>query len=126
MIPNLEPGTVVKAREISTVEGFILDGTPQDIQIRDSDAHELTFRNQRQGNLVVRKLDKETRQPLPGVEFRIVYADGRPVDNANGNVSSNGQFFTNANGEIVIHNRRDRNRDCHGRTDNPRLCHGSG
>ena len=34
-IPNLEAGTVIKAREIRTVDGYLLDGTPQDISVKE-------------------------------------------------------------------------------------------
>ena len=30
-IENLEAGTVIKAREIKTVDGFVLDGTPHGV-----------------------------------------------------------------------------------------------
>ena len=89
-------------REISTADGFVLNGTEQDIEIQSSDVHELTFWNARQGNLTVRKLDSVTREPLAGAEFKITYADGRPVDTENGAVSTNGIYTTNASGEISI------------------------
>ena len=59
-IPDLEPGTVVKVREIRTADGYILDGTPQDIQIQNSEVHELTFWNAPKGSLSVKKLDSLT------------------------------------------------------------------
>ena len=34
VLSGIEPGTTVKAREIKTVDGFVLDGTPQDILIK--------------------------------------------------------------------------------------------
>ena len=52
--------------------------------------------------MTVKKLDSVTREPIPGAEFRIAYADGRPVDNHNGQESSNGVYVTNDNGEINI------------------------
>ena len=36
VLNDLEPGTTVTAREISTVEGFMLDGEPQTITIQAS------------------------------------------------------------------------------------------
>ena len=65
-------------------------------------APELTFWNQRAGELVIRKLDSVTKQPLAGVEFELTYAGGGYVDNANGHLSSNGLYTTDANGEIRI------------------------
>jgi len=103
VIEGLEPGTSITAREIKTVEGFVLDGTPKTVKITaGSQTPELTFWNKRAGELVIRKLDSVTKQPLAGVEFELTYAGGGYVDNANGHLSSNGLYTTDANGEIRI------------------------
>ena len=103
VVEGLEPGTSITAREIKTVEGFVLDGTPKTVKITaGSQAPELTFWNKRAGELVIRKLDSVTKQPLAGVEFELTYAGGGYVDNANGHLSSNGLYTTDANGEIRI------------------------
>ena len=102
VIPDLEPGITVTAREIKTVDGFIIDGTPQDILIKSGDVQELVFWNKRLGTLVIRKLDSVTKEPLAGVEFKVTYADGRTTDTEGGKLSSNGQYFTDSNGEIRI------------------------
>ena len=102
VLSGLEPGTTIIAREIKTVEGFVLDGTPQDVLIKAGEAQHLTFWNRRAGTLIIRKLDSITKAPISGAEFSVIYADGRYVDNANGHLSSNGLYTTNANGEIVI------------------------
>ena len=89
VIEGLEPGTSITAREIKTVEGFVLDGTPKTVKITaGSQTPELTFWNKRAGELVIRKLDSVTKQPLAGVEFELTYAGGGYVDNANGHLSS--------------------------------------
>ena len=103
VITGLEPGTTITAREIKTVEGFVLDGTPKSVQIKAGQgAPELTFWNKRAGELIIRKLDKATGKPLAGVEFELTYAGGGYVDNANGHLSSNGLYTTDAHGEIHI------------------------
>ncbi|MDY6366016.1 MAG: SpaA isopeptide-forming pilin-related protein, partial [Oscillospiraceae bacterium] len=103
VLTGLEPGITVKAREIKTVEGYILDGTPQDILIEAGTVQQLTFWNAKQGTLVIRKLSGADRKtPLAGAEFQLTYADGRYVDNANGKLSSNGIYRTDSNGEIRI------------------------
>ena len=103
VIEGLEPGTSITAREIKTVEGFVLDGTPKTVKITaGSQAPELTFWNKRAGELVIRKLDSVTKQPLAGVEFELTYAGGGYVDTANGHLSSNGLYTTDANGEIRV------------------------
>ena len=103
VIEGLEPGATVIAREIKTVEGFVLDGTPKSVKITaGSQAAELVFWNAKAGELVIRKLDSVTGQPLAGVEFELTYAGGGYVDNANGHLSSNGFYTTDAHGEIHI------------------------
>ncbi len=101
-IPNLEPGTTITARETRTLAGYILDNSPQTIQIKAGDAQTLTFRNKKAGSLIIKKLDANTREPLAGVEFKLTYADGSFVDAENGTVSSKGLYTTDRNGEITI------------------------
>ena len=101
-LSGLTPGTTVIAREIKTPDGYVLDGTPQDILIKAGEVQQLTFWNKRAGTLVIRKLDSTTKAPISGAEFSVTYADGRYVDNANGHISSNGIYTTDRNGEIVL------------------------
>ena len=101
-IPNLEPGTSITARETKTLEGFLLDPTPQTITIKVGEGQHLTFWNKKAGGLIVNKLDAETKEPLAGVKFKITYADGTNVDMDGGKVSSNGLYTTDTNGQIKI------------------------
>ena len=102
VLSDLEPGTVVKAREIKTVDGFVLDGTPQDIQIKEGTVQQLTFWNKRQGALTIRKLDSVTKQPIEGVTFKVTTATGSFLPDASGKISSNGLYYTDKAGEIII------------------------
>ena len=102
VIHDLIPGTTVMAREVKTVDGFVLDGTPKSILIKAGEVQTLTFYNKKQGTLVIRKLDSVSLKPLSGVEFQITYADRGFVDAANGHLSSKGLYTTDANGEIRI------------------------
>ncbi|MBP5718869.1 MAG: hypothetical protein J6X53_07810, partial [Abditibacteriota bacterium] len=102
MVTGLDPGLTVTVRETKTVDGYVLDGTPQSIQILAGDMQELTFWNQRKGTLIIRKLAEDTGLPLAGVEFNVAYADGRPVDAHNGHTSTGGRYVTDSRGEIVI------------------------
>ncbi|MCH5260825.1 MAG: hypothetical protein J1F18_13780, partial [Lachnospiraceae bacterium] len=53
VIEGLEPGTTVIAREIKTVDGFVLDGTPKSVVIEaGKNAPELIFWNKRAGTLL--------------------------------------------------------------------------
>ena len=102
VIDNLEPGITVTAREFKTVDGFVLNGNPQDILIKEGQVQELVFWNQRKGSLTIVKQDSVTKQPLPGVQFKVTYADGRVVDTEDGKLSSNGLYETDVNGRITI------------------------
>ena len=102
VLNDIEPGTTVIAREIKTVEGFVLDGTPQDILIKAGEMQELTFWNKRAGTLIIEKLDSITKAPLAGAQFKVLYADGRVVDTEGGKLSSNGIYLTDSKGQIRI------------------------
>lgn len=102
VIEGLEPGTTVTAREISTVEGFVLDGEPKTVKISVSQtAPELIFWNERVGTLVIQK-KSTTGELLSGAEFLLTYADGRYVDAANGHLPSNGLYTTDSDGRATL------------------------
>lgn len=102
VLNGLEPGTTVVAREIKSVDGFVLDGTPQDILIKAGTVQNLTFWNKRQGALIINKLDAVTKKPLAGVAFKITTATGEFVPDENGKISSNGLYYTDKNGQIIL------------------------
>ena len=101
-VPDLERGSVITVHEVKTVYGYVLDGTPKQVQIKSSDAHELVFWNAKQGALVIRALDSMTMQPIEGVVFKVTTATGEFVPDVNGKISSNGLYWTDEAGEIVI------------------------
>ena len=103
VIPNLEPGITVTAKEIRVPDGVVLDSTPKSIEIKGGEGGQtLRFVNQRAGNLIINKVDGIDKHPLPGVTFKITYADSSNVDQDGGKTSSNGIYTTDANGQIKI------------------------
>ena len=103
VLEDLEPGTTVTAREIATVEGFVLDGEPQTVTIQASKKpQEMIFWNERAGALVIQKKSSLDGSPLAGVQFQLTYADGSYVDYDNGHMSSKGLYETDSSGEIRI------------------------
>ena len=102
VIEGLEPGMTVTAREVKTLEGYVRDTTPKSIKITAGEVMTLRFYNQKQGTIVIRKLDKQTGEPLAGVEFQITYSDGSYLDDDYGHLSSKGLYTTDRNGEIRI------------------------
>ncbi|MCM1234256.1 MAG: SpaA isopeptide-forming pilin-related protein [Ruminococcus flavefaciens] len=102
VLEGIEPGTTVKVREIKTVEGYVLDGTPQDILIKGGEVQTLTFWNKRAGTLVIEKKDSVSGALISGAQFQLTYASGGYVDNDNGHLSSNGLYTTDDKGQIRI------------------------
>ena len=102
IIPNLEQGTVITVREVKTRDGYVLDGTPKQVQIKSSDVHELIFWNSRRGALTIYALDSMTMRPIEGVVFKVTTATGEFVPDVNGKISSNGLYSTDEAGEIII------------------------
>ena len=102
VLSNLTPGTTVTVKEIKTLDGYVLDSTPKSIKIKAGEAQVLKFYNQKQGGIIIKKLDSVTRQPLESVEFQITYSDGRYLDDNYGHTSSKGLYTTNKNGEIRV------------------------
>jgi uncharacterized surface anchored protein len=79
VIHDLEPGTTVTAREVKTVEGFVLDGAPKSILIKAGEVQTMRFYNVRTGGLTVIKKDEKTGERIPGVQFEIRKMDGEIV-----------------------------------------------
>lgn len=104
LIEGIEPGTTLVVKETRAKEGFVLDDTPQTAQIQAGQTVTLEFRNQPKGNLIVHKLSSTDQQPLEGVQFKITYADGSYLADENGHLSSNGLYWTNSEGQIVLSN----------------------
>ena len=92
VIHDLEPGTTVTAREVKTVDGFVLDGTPKSILIKAGEVQTLRFYNVRAGGLTVIKKDEKTGERIPGVQFEIRKMDGEII----------GTFTTDENGVIYL------------------------
>ena len=92
VIHDLIPGTTVTAREVKTVEGFVLDSSPKSILIKAGEVQTLRFYNVRAGGLTVIKKDEKTGARIPGVQFEIRKMDGEIV----------GTFTTDENGVIYL------------------------
>ena len=103
LVEGLIPGTTVVAREVRAKPGYLLDDSPQYALIRSGETVGLEFRNAPAGNLViVKRSSSGTHEPLEGVEFKITYADGSYVPDENGQLSSNGLYYTDREGKITL------------------------
>ena len=102
LVEGIEPGTTLVVRETRAKPGYLLDDTPQTAVIQAGQTVTLEFRNQPQGNLIIHKLSSVDKSPLEGAQFKITYADGSYLPDENGQLSSNGLYWTNSEGQIVL------------------------
>ena len=102
IVAGVAPDTALVIKEVRAKEGYILDDTPQTAKVKSNEIVTVEFRNQPKGSLIVVKQDSETKAPLEGVQFKIVYANGSYVDAAGGTISSNGLYWTDKEGKITL------------------------
>lgn len=102
LVEGVEPGTTLVIKETRAKLGYLLDDTPQTVQVKEGQTVTVEFRNQPLGNLIIHKLSSKDKTPLEGVQFKITYADGTYLPDEGGKLSSNGLYWTNAEGQIVL------------------------
>ena len=101
VLKDLAPDTYV-VKETASIPGYVLDSTPQTVVVNSSDTQTLTFTNMPKGGLVIVKKDAVTGKPLEGVHFTVTTSDGAYVPNAGGQISSNGIYYTDSAGQILL------------------------
>ena len=101
LIENLQPGWYT-IRETDTLEGYILDETPRDVEFVWGQLITVEFTNDRKAQLLVKKVDADTGEPLANAKFRIETVGGAKfkVVRANGEVI--GEFTTNTAGFFMV------------------------
>ena len=104
LVEGVEPGTTLVIKETRAKDGYLLDDTPQTVQVKEGQTVTLEFRNKPLGNLVIEKWGRNgsTEVPLEGVKFEVKYANGQYVDAAGGTLSSNGLYYTDSTGKIIL------------------------
>lgn len=102
LVEGIDPGTTLVVKETRAKDGYLLDDTPQTAMIKAGQTVPLEFRNQPQGNLIIHKLSSKDKAPLEGVQFKITYADGSYLPDEGGKLSSNGLYWTNSEGQIIL------------------------
>ena len=102
LVEGVEPGTTLVIKETRAKPGYLLDDTPQTVQVKEGQTVTVEFRNQPLGNLIIHKLSSKDKTPLEGVQFKITYADGSYLPDEGGKLSSNGLYWTDAEGQIVL------------------------
>ncbi|WP_242972766.1 SpaA isopeptide-forming pilin-related protein [Pseudoflavonifractor sp. An184] len=104
LVEGVEPGTTLVIKETRAKPGYLLDNTPQTVQVKEGQTVTVEFRNQPLGNLVIEKWGRNgtSTVPLEGVKFEVKYANGQYVDAAGGTLSSNGLYYTDSTGKITL------------------------
>ena len=104
LIEGIEPGVTLIIKETQTKDSsYVLDDVARTVRIKPGRTIPVDFVNLKKGNLLLLKLssaDKKT--PIANTLFELRYADGRYVDQANGKLSSNGQYYTDEEGRILV------------------------
>lgn len=81
VLNSLTPGTTVIAKEVRAADGYVLDGQPQSVLIKEGDAQMLTFYNKTNGGVEIIKVDAADKtKRLANVTFEIRRMDGGLVD----------------------------------------------
>lgn len=89
---NLQPGTYL-VREKSAAAGYVLDSTPQEIELKAGDGiKELVFFNLVKPGIHITKVDGADMTPLPNTKFRVSLVGG----------TFSGEYTTNGDGEIDL------------------------
>ena len=102
-ITNLAPGAYV-INEIKAPTGYVMDRVSTNVVIgKNGDTQTVIVKNSKAGTLVIDKRDALTGKPLQGVTFKVTTSTGAFVPAENGQISSNGLYFTDKDGKITIH-----------------------
>ena len=104
LVEGVEPGTTLVIRETRAKDGYLLDDAPQTVQVKEGQTVTVEFRNQPLGNLVIEKWGRNGSEtvPLEGVKFEVKYANGQYVDAAGGALSSNGIYYSDSTGKVIL------------------------
>ncbi|GHU37876.1 hypothetical protein FACS1894105_10770 [Clostridia bacterium] len=77
-IPNLEPDWYTVS-EYQAPQGYVLDDTPQSVQVTSEKLHKLTFEDKKLASLQIIKTDEYNGTPLSGAKFRVTTQAGQFV-----------------------------------------------
>ena len=75
---DLEAGTILVIKEVSTLDGYLLDEAEKEVLLEADKVTVVRFENQPLNPLLIKKVDQDGR-PLAGVKFRVKRADGQYV-----------------------------------------------
>lgn len=79
-------------QEISTINGYKIDTTPRNVEVKSNVATVVEFENTPYSTLIVEKIDSVTTKPIAGVKFHITKENGEYI----------GDFTTDSFGQIKL------------------------
>ena len=91
IVPYVQPGWYV-VEEIQAPEGYILNNTPVNVEVKSGRPAQVEFVNVAKPGLRILKLDADTQNPLVGARFKVAKASGELV----------GEYTTDINGLIQL------------------------
>ena len=74
-IDGIDPGFYT-ITEVKAPKGYILNSTPQTVELKRGSPAQVEFTNTRLSGLQLRKVDDVTGEPIAGVRFKLSYPDG--------------------------------------------------
>ncbi len=77
-ISNMEPG-VYSVKETATTSDHILDVREYHVELFPGQTSTISIENQKRPGLTIRKTDKDTGEPIPGVTFTLKFSDGHTI-----------------------------------------------
>ena len=69
-IEGLDAGDYI-VTEVTAPGGYVIDDTPHPVSLEEGETYTLTLENTKKPGLLIKKVDSETKEPLPGAVFRI-------------------------------------------------------
>ena len=102
-ITNLAPGAYVLTEIKAPDGGYVIDTPSTNVVIGEGgDTQTVIVKNSKAGTLVIDKRDSLTGEPLEGVTFKVTTSTGEFVPDENGQISSNGLYFTDKDGKLTF------------------------
>ena len=93
LVPNLKAGSYI-VQEIKAPTGYILDTTPQVVEVENGKVYTLEFYNNPTNSLIIQKYDAETKEPLADAKIK--------VEKLGNSIQLIGEYRTDHTGRIVI------------------------
>lgn len=77
-LPGLDSGWYVVV-ELKAPKGYLLDSTPQQIEVKDGSTATLEFKNTASASMLIHKIDAQTKKGIPGVKFMVYDSSMTPI-----------------------------------------------